>query len=105
MKGATHRRQNRKSEGPRRKQNVGVFALALAIATFVALAVDAPASATPANTTYTYDAAGRIVSASYISGSTVYIVSYSYDAAGNRTYTVVSTAGVWGEFNWGAAKW
>jgi hypothetical protein len=81
------------------------FAAALAAATFGALTVSAPAWATPANTTYTYDAAGRIVSASYISGSTVYIISYSYDAAGNRTFTVVSTASVWGSFLWGSGKW
>ena len=41
MKGATHRRQNRKSEGPRRKQNVGVFALAEEIALGAAIGMAA----------------------------------------------------------------
>jgi hypothetical protein len=104
-KKASHRRRNRQDKGRRWQLKVWAIAGGLAVASFVALAVATPAFATPANTTYTYDAAGRVISASYINGSTVVIMTYSYDAAGNRTYTVVSTAGVWGAFLWGSAKW
>jgi uncharacterized protein RhaS with RHS repeats len=62
-------------------------------------------SAAVANVTYTYDSLGRLASAAYDSGVTIY---YSYDLGGNRLTQVVqanSTVGVWGSFNWGAAKW
>lgn len=54
---------------------------------------------------YTYDAVGRVVTASYDTGV---IIIYSYDANGNRTSQVVNvnaSTGVWGAFNWGAARW
>jgi hypothetical protein len=58
--------------------------------------------------TYTYDALGRITSASYDTG--VCLV-YAYDANGNRTSEKIlvvtgTTTGIWGCFNWNSgAKW
>ena len=54
---------------------------------------------------YTYDALGRVTTASYDTG--VCIV-YSYDANGNRlsetiNVTTSGTTGVWGCFNWNAS--
>jgi uncharacterized protein RhaS with RHS repeats len=59
---------------------------------------------------YTYDALGRVTTASYDTG--VCIV-YSYDPNGNRlsetiNVTTAGTTGVWGCFNWntsGGALW
>ncbi|MDO8297681.1 MAG: cadherin-like domain-containing protein [Caulobacter sp.] len=56
---------------------------ALTMACF--LAVAAPAMAE--TVTYTYDARGRLATASYSTGHTT---TYSYDAAGNRTQLAVS---------------
>ena len=43
-----------------------------------------------ADTTYTYDALGRLVSESYSSGGST---SYTYDAAGNRTASATAAPG------------
>lgn len=56
---------------------------------------------------YTYDALGRVVTASYDTGA---CITYKYDANGNRTaqtilVTTSTATGVWGCFNWGGAKW
>jgi YD repeat-containing protein len=56
---------------------------------------------------YTYDALGRLVTASYDTGV---CIAYSYDANGNRTsqkILVASPGGpaIWGCFNWGNALW
>lgn len=56
---------------------------------------------------YTYDALGRLISASYDTGV---CILYSYDANGNRLsekilVTSSSSTGVWGCFNWNNAKW
>ena len=53
---------------------------------------------------YSYDKLGRLVCASYDTGV---MISYSYDAVGNRTSKQVSTGGkaIWGCFNWNAANW
>jgi YD repeat-containing protein len=56
---------------------------------------------------YTYDALGRITSASYDTGV---CITYKYDANGNRIsetilVTVSTATGTWGCFNWGGAKW
>ncbi|MGX0610178.1 YD repeat-containing protein [Ralstonia pickettii] len=40
---------------------------------------------------YTYDALGRLATAVYNNGSTTTTITYSYDAAGNRT-SVVTTS-------------
>lgn len=57
------------------------------------------------NVIYSYDALGRLASASYNTGV---IIIYSYDLNGNRTSQTVNiniTQGTWGAFNWGAALW
>jgi uncharacterized protein RhaS with RHS repeats len=88
-------------------------ALILVIAcVLAALATGALTSANAANgsVAYSYDALGRVSTASYDTG--VCIV-YKYDAAGNRlsetiTIAVSGTTGVWGCFNWnvsGGALW
>lgn len=56
---------------------------------------------------YTYDALGRLTSASYDTGV---CIAYTYDANGNRTsqkiiVVPVSGNGYWGCFKWGAGKW
>ena len=64
-----------------------------------------PAHAANGSVVYTYDALGRISTASYDTG--IFII-YTYDANGNRlfqTINVNSTTGTWGSFNWGAALW
>ncbi len=59
---------------------------------------------------YTYDALGRVTTASY---DTNVCIVYSYDPNGNRlseaiNVTTAGATGVWGCFNWnasGGAKW
>jgi YD repeat-containing protein len=56
---------------------------------------------------YTYDALGRLITASYDTGV---CIAYSYDANGNRLSEKIlvvspSSTGVWGCFNWYGAKW
>jgi YD repeat-containing protein len=56
---------------------------------------------------YTYDALGRLITASYDTGV---CIAYSYDANGNRLsekilVTSSSSTGVWGCFNWDSARW
>ncbi|MCK1405409.1 RHS repeat domain-containing protein [Bradyrhizobium sp. 76] len=68
------------------------------------------AEAANGSVAYTYDALGRVTTASYDTG--VCIV-YAYDPNGNRlsetiNVTATGAAGVWGCFNWnasGGAKW
>lgn len=83
------------------------IALCLASAT----CVSAPAhAATNGSVAYTYDALGRVTTASYDTGV---CIIYSYDANGNRlsetiNVTTAGTTGVWGCFSWnasGGAKW
>jgi len=69
------------------------------------LSLGAAAQAANGGVTYTYDALGRVTSASYDTGV---IIIYTYDANGNRTAQTInanSTNGVWNSFNWGAALW
>jgi uncharacterized protein RhaS with RHS repeats len=84
--------------------------LALAVSA-VALAWESTSTyAANGSVAYTYDALGRVTTASYDTGV---CIIYSYDPNGNRlSETInVSTAGatgVWGCFNWnltGGAKW
>lgn len=54
------------------------------IAVVITVAALAAGSAMAGNTTYKYDALGRVIEVDYPDGSIVY---YQYDAAGNRTST------------------
>jgi uncharacterized protein RhaS with RHS repeats len=68
------------------------------------------ADAANGSVAYTYDALGRIITASYDTGA---CIIYSYDANGNRLSETINVSaagatGVWGCFNWnasGGAKW
>jgi len=60
----------------------GLFFLGLIAASVSGLA---PA----ASVTYTYDALGRLATATYSTGA---VITYVYDAAGNRTSSVVTGA-------------
>ena len=69
-------------------------------------ASDAPLAAN-GSVSYTYDALGRLMTASYDTGV---CIAYSYDANGNRLsekilVTSPSSTGVWGCFTWNGAKW
>ena len=81
---------------------------AIAVMFLVALGLSASPKAHAANgsVVYTYDALGRIATASYDTGV---VVIYAYDANGNRlsqTINVNSTTATWGSsFTWGAALW
>ncbi len=64
-----------------------------------------PVQAANGLVTYTYDALGRLASASYDTGV---VILYTYDANGNRTeqkINVIATSGNWNGFNWGEALW
>jgi len=77
----------------------------LAMAMFLAIAAGIGASAGNGSVVYTYDALGRVLTASYDTGV---IVIYTYDANGNRTQQVTnvnSGTAVWNNFNWDAALW
>jgi hypothetical protein len=89
--------------------------LAWTSATFAAVAFEAVMISTPlyaanGSLAYTYDALGRITTASYDTGV---CIIYTYDPNGNRLseaikVAAVGTTGVWGCFNWnasGGAKW
>lgn len=84
----------------------------LALASLLAAAVGGGLASTVAfavngSVVYTYDALGRIATASYDTGV---CISYTYDPNGNRTsqkilVTSASSTGVWGCFNWNNARW
>jgi YD repeat-containing protein len=81
-------------------------AVALA-AGLIGLQLSLDAQAANGSVVYTYDALGRIATASYDTGV---CIGYTYDANGNRTsqkilVTNASSTGVWGCFNWNNAKW
>lgn len=59
----------------------------LLILGFLAILLSAPAFA--ASVTYTYDVLGRLATATY---STGVVITYSYDATGNRTSVVTTGA-------------
>lgn len=81
----------------------GLLVLVLAL---LGLAPAGPAAAANGSVVYTYDALGRVLTASYDTGV---IVIYSYDANGNRTQQVINVnttpPGVWDTFKWDAALW
>lgn len=86
--------------------------LALAALAFLGLAGARPAAAANGSVIYTYDALGRVSTASYDTGA---IVIYSYDANGNRLsqtinvntalLTWTNTANPCTANCWGAALW
>ena len=81
--------------------------LGTAATLFVALLTLRSADAANGSVAYTYDALGRLITASYDTGV---CVAYSYDPNGNRLservlVTGSGTTGVWGCFNWNNAKW
>lgn len=81
-------------------------AIAVALALTGAVASDS-ALAANGSVVYTYDALGRMITASYDTGV---CIAYSYDANGNRLsekilVTSPTSTGVWGCFNWENAKW
>ena len=88
-----------------RTQMKNTNALVILSIAVVLLFIANAAHAANGSVTYTYDALGRISTASYDTG--VFII-YTYDANGNRlsqAINVNSTTGTWGAFNWGAAFW
>lgn len=81
------------------------FCASALIALLAFAAGNTAAQAANGSVAYTYDALGRVTTASYDTGV---IVIYTYDANGNRTKQMVnvnSGTGLWGGFNWGAALW
>lgn len=87
---------------------VGVcFSVAAACGVLLGLAMAHPAQAANGSVAYTYDALGRLLTASYDTGV---CIAYTYDANGNRLsekilVTTAGSTGVWGCFNWNGAKW
>ena len=81
--------------------------VAAACSVLLGLAAADPALAANGSVAYTYDALGRLVTASYDTGV---CIAYTYDANGNRLsekilVTTAGSTGVWGCFNWNGAKW
>ncbi len=72
----------------------------------IAMADLTTASAANGSVSYTYDALGRLTTASYDTGV---CVIYQYDANGNRTLQTVNvntgTAPTWGSGVWGCFVW
>lgn len=65
------------------------------------------AAAANGSVVYTYDALGRLTTASYDTGV---CLIYTYDPAGNRTSQAIrisgsGSTGYWGCFNWNQANW
>ena len=63
------------------------FAAVLSVALMIAVAAIRPATAGNGSVTYTYDALGRVSTASY---DTNVIIIYTYDANGNRTAQTIN---------------
>jgi|EndMetStandDraft_5_1072996.scaffolds.fasta_scaffold132313_2 YD repeat-containing protein len=85
---------------------LSISALVTAIVSIGALGSDTVLAAN-GSVVYTYDALGRLSTASYDTGV---CIAYTYDANGNRLsekilVTSSSSTGVWGCFNWNNAKW
>ena len=95
---------------PRRRKTSLLWIIVCVVCVASAIGAFTLAHAANGSVAYTYDALGRVTTASYDTG--VCIV-YSYDANGNRlsetiNVTTSGTTGVWGCFNWnssGGAKW
>lgn len=92
-----------------RASNIARSSIYAAVVALALIATPAPHAPRAANgsVVYTYDALGRVLTASYDTGV---CIAYTYDANGNRTsekILVVSSGstGVWGCFNWMSGKW
>lgn len=83
--------------------SVGLFC---AIDVVVVAATGKIAKAATGSVSYTYDALGRVVTASYDTGV---CMIYTYDANGNRLSQTVNigtgTTSTWGAGIWGCFKW
>jgi YD repeat-containing protein len=80
-----------------------IFGFALLVA--ACLGAGGGALAANGSVIYTYDALGRIATASYDTG--VFVI-YTYDANGNRLSQIVNvntTTLVWGSGKWGQTLW
>ncbi len=60
------------------------FSKSLAVATLASIVLAMAGGALAGTTTYKYDAKGRLIEVDYPNGT---VVTYTYDAAGNRTQT------------------
>lgn len=92
---------------PNRATRRGVLFLAVVGGALLGIAAAEPAFSANGSVGYTYDALGRIMTASYDTGV---CIAYTYDANGNRLsekilVTPVGSTGVWGCFNWNSGKW
>ena len=84
--------------------------LALAVSAIALMWISTLTYAANGSVAYTYDALGRVTTASYDTGV---CIIYSYDPNGNRLSETINvstagTTGVWGCFNWnstGGALW
>lgn len=99
----TKRSETMRLLSSRRRQVAWLPLFAVVSATLVTASTIAHAA--NGSMAYTYDALGRVTTASYDTGV---CIIYAYDANGNRTSETikVSTAtatGVWGCFNWNAS--
>lgn len=100
-----------KQKKARRSVRVGIWAVVCCVA-LAGLTSGESAQAANGSVVYTYDALGRVTTASYDTGV---IIIYSYDANGNRTQQIVNvntstlvwtatttpcTANCWGSTVW-----
>jgi YD repeat-containing protein len=77
------------------------------VVALLGLAAGGASLAANGSVAYTYDALGRVTTASYDTGV---CIIYTYDANGNRLSETVlvsssGSSGVWGCFNWGQRNW
>jgi YD repeat-containing protein len=94
----------------RKRKNFFFWAIVCAVCAASAIGAFNLAYAANGSVAYTYDALGRVTTASYDTGV---CILYSYDPNGNRlseaiNVTTAGATGVWGCFNWnasGGAKW
>ena len=89
-------------------RRAGARIAASAFTALFLLVPEGPIAAQTATYSYTYDLLGRITTAS--NAATGLCIAYSYDANGNRTPQVITTAGptvtaVWGSGVWACFAW
>ena len=82
--------------------------IVLSVAAILGVSAITATIAANGSVAYTYDALGRVTTASYDTGA---CIIYTYDPNGNRLSEVVrvgagsGSTGYWGCFNWNAANW